>query len=86
MYKHYIYLDIYRQICIYKHNIFLIPTDRCIYKRDKSAGKPECIKGSMTFTMKLKSGAANCTETMTKVKNCRNKGRYSGRRFGENKI
>ncbi|XP_048766135.2 midkine-A-like isoform X1 [Ostrea edulis] len=47
--------------------------DRCIYKRDKSAGKPECIKGSMNFTMKLKSGAANCTETMTKVKNCRNK-------------
>uniref|UniRef100_A0A8W8J195 Pleiotrophin/Midkine C-terminal domain-containing protein n=1 Tax=Magallana gigas TaxID=29159 RepID=A0A8W8J195_MAGGI len=47
--------------------------DRCIYKRDRSLGKPECIKGVMTFTLQLKSGPSNCTATVTKTKRCRNK-------------
>lgn len=47
--------------------------DRCIYKRDKSLGKPECIKGNMTFTLQLKSGPDNCTATLEKTKRCRNK-------------
>ncbi|XP_061176388.1 uncharacterized protein LOC133185287 [Saccostrea echinata] len=47
--------------------------DRCRYKRDKSAGRPECIKGYMTLTLQLKSGPADCAPTLTKTKRCRNR-------------
>ncbi|XP_062613281.1 uncharacterized protein LOC134275055 [Saccostrea cucullata] len=47
--------------------------DRCRYKRDRSAGRPECIKGTMTLTLQLKSGPADCEPTLTKTKRCRNK-------------